>query len=256
MPTQVVVRFQTQSLPPPYSYRYTLELRLEDQAVRVRLDWKYTDRDELTSEDIEEEGFTENDDFLWEGTLPLVWKAALRDLLNNTRWLPETATEDNLLRVTVTDSVKDVTSGSPHNHSEWDYFLQEAVQGVYEASQREQPLRLAYLVLKKGSQPIEFRGEASFLHRRFTVALVVDEQPQKQTVPWSQLRPLLEAWYVLDYLADKAESVPRRAGEYVDPGDGYWYELGKAAVNPGRSDAVGHVRTAVRSVGNFSGWAS
>ncbi|MGB3778659.1 MAG: hypothetical protein WA960_09905 [Tunicatimonas sp.] len=252
MPTVVNIRFQTRSLPPPYSYHYALELRLEDQAVRARLDWTYTDRDELTEGDIEEEGFSANDDFFWEGTLPLVWKAPLHDLLQNPRWLPETATDDSALRVTVTDSTKETTGGSPYDHAEWEYFLQETVQAIYEAAQRERPLRLAYLAIQEDGKPVELRWEASFLHRSFTMMRVSDDQSPKQPVPWQQLRSLLQAWYVPDYHPEKAEpSFPQQAGDYVDPGDGHWYQLGKAATNPGKPDAIGHLRSAVRSFGIF-----
>lgn len=252
MPTVVNIRYQTQSLPPPYAYHYALELRAEDRAVRVRLDWKYTDRDELTDEDIEEEGFSANDDFSWEGTLPSVWKAPLHDLLLNTHWLAETASENNMLSITVEDAGKEATGGSPHNHPAWEYFLQETVQAVYEAAQREHPLQLAYLVIHKDGKPVELRWKASFLYRRFTFANLSNGQQAEQSVPWQQLHSLLQAWYVPDYHPEKAErSAPRQVGDYVDPGDGRWYRLGKAATNPGKSGAINRLRAAVRSFGGF-----
>ena len=248
MPAVVDIRYQTRSLPPPYSYCYALELRPEDKAIRVRLDWKYTDRDELTDEEIIEEGFSADDDFFWEGALPSVWKAALHELLHDTRWVAETATNDSTLRVTVTKSAKEKeeVEGSPHNHAEWEYFLQEAVQAIYEAAQRERPLRLEYLFWES-HKPVEFRWEASFLHRRFTMMRVMDEQQPERLLPWHQLRPLLQEWYVPDYDPEKAErDVPRQAGEYVNPGDGRWYQLGKAATNPGKHDAIGQLRATIR----------
>lgn len=253
MPAEVDIRYQTRSLPPPYSYQYTLELRSEDQAVRVRLDWKYTDRDELTDEEIEEEGFSANDDFFWQGTLPVVWGAALHDLLRETRWVSETANDGSFLSVTVSEPSGEVTGGSPHDQAEWEYFLQEVVQAVYEAAQRERPLQLAYLSFA-GGKPVELRWEASFLQRRFTLTPVLNDQPQEQPLPWQQLRPLLEAWYVPDYYSEKAEAgLPRHAGEYVDPGDGRWYQLGKAATNPGKSDAIGQLRATIRRFEGFIG---
>ncbi len=250
MPTVIDIRYQTLSLPPPYSYRYALVLRPGDQAVGVRLNWTYTDRDELTDEEIEEEGFSADDNFSWEGALPRVWKVALHELLHETRWVPETATNDSSLSATVTEPTKEDIKGSPQNHSEWEYFLQEAVQAVHEAAQRERPLRLAYLTFLEAGGPIELRWEASFLHRRFTMLRVMGEKQQEQPVPWQQLRPLLQAWYVPDYHPEKAErGVLHQAGEYVDPGDGRWYQLGKAATNPGKYDTIGQLRAAVRGFG-------
>ena len=213
----------------------------------VHLDWNYTDRDELTDEEIDEEGFSANDDFFWKGALPLVWKEALHALLHGTRWGPETATRDSSLSITVTESTKEDTPRSPLNHSEWEYFLQEVVQAIYEAAHRERPLRLAYLKIWEGGKPLELRWEASFLHRRFTVTRATDKPPQEQTLPWQQLRPMLQAWYVPDYHSERAErGIPRQAGEYLDPGDGHWYQLGRAATNPGKHDAIEELRTIVR----------
>lgn len=253
MPTTVVnIRYQTLLLPPPYSYRYALVLQPEERALRVRLEWTHTDRDELTGEAIEEEGFSANDDFFWEGMLPQVWAAALDDLLRETHWVPETASNDSSLRVTVTKSSEDMTQGSPHDHAEWEYFLQEMVQAVYEAAQREHPLQLAYLTSRRDSQPTELRWKASFLHRRFTLVHLADDQQQEYQLPWQKLRALLQAWYVPDYYSEKAESgVPSLPGEYVDPGDGLWYQFGKAVTNPGKSDAVGHLQRVIRQFEDF-----
>ncbi len=248
MPTTVVdIYYQTRRLPPPYSYRYALLLQPKDQALRVRLEWTYTDRDELTEEDIEAEGFSANDDFFWEGALPVVWTATLHDLLRETRWVPENTSNDSSLRVMVTRSSEEVVQGSPHDHPEWEYFLQETIQAVYEAAQRERPLRLAYLNFQKDRESVELRWEASFLTRTLILVRITDGVPQERTVPWPLLRPLLQAWYVPDYDPEKAEaSIPRLSGEYADPGDGRWHQFGKAVTNPGKPDTIGNLRVAIR----------
>lgn len=246
MPTVVDIHYQTLLLPPPYSYRYALVLQPGNGAMRIRLEWEYTDREELTEEEITEEGSSSNDDFVWEGTLPKVWTAALEDLLQTTQWVPENNSESSSLQVTVTKSSEHMTTGSPHNHSDWEYFLQEAVQAVYEAAKREDPLRLAYLHLKKGSESTELRWEASFLTRTLSLVRISDSKQQHRQVPWPLLQPLLQKWYVPDYYSEKAEAdVPYLPGEYVDPGDGYWYQFGKAVSNPGKSDAIAHLRAAI-----------
>ena len=249
--SSVDIHYQTVALPPPYAYRYFLKMFPEGNALRVRLDWRYTDREELTSEEVEEEGFSMSDDFFWEGTLPEVWKSPLNDLLRSTQWLSNTAPDDTSLRVTVNDSDEQVTVGSPRNPETWEYFLQEVVQAVYEAAQREQPLRIAYLALRKGSEPVEIHWKASFLLREFTQTQRLGDRQAKKQLPWSQLRSLLQVWYVPDYHPEKAEkSTPRQKGQYIDPGDGNWYQLGKAVTNPGKPDAIGQLQTAVQRLSN------
>ncbi len=245
--TSVEIYYQTVSLPPPYSYYYSLRAHSEDEVIRVCLDWKYTDRGELTNEEIEEEGFSVNDDFSWEGTLPEVWRLAFYDLLRSTQWLPDTTTNDTSFRVTVNEPVKQATARSPRNAEAWEYFMQEVVQAVYEAAQREQPLQLAHLVFRKGSRPVELHWKASFLLRCFTQTLLLNGRQQERQVPWLQLRPLLQAWYIPDYHSEKAEEgIPRQVGEYIDPGDGNWYQLGKAVTNPGKFNAVGRLKTVIQ----------
>ena len=251
MPTTIDIRYQTLQLPPPYSYAYTLQFRPEGKGVGVRLVWEYTDRDELTAEEVAEEGFTTDDDFHWQGTLPTVWNEALRDLQRRSRWVSEADPGDSALRVTVTDASSPVSTGSPGNRLEWEYFLQEAVQAVYEAARRERPLQLAYLRLDARDGREEIRWKASFEHRRFTVVRTAQGQSSSRELPWPQLRPLLEGWYVPDYLSERAESgAPRQPGEYIDPGEGIWYRWGKAVVNPGQSDALGRLR---RIIEQFKG---
>lgn len=253
MPFTTDIRYRTLSLPPPYSYEYILQLKLTERSVRALLDWQYTDRDELTDEEIAEEGFSADDNFHWEGTLPKVWADALQSLLNNTRWQQETDTDDSSLSMTVSKSAYEVTTGGPHNRSEWEYFLQEAVQAIYEAAQREGVLRLGYLSIPKQGESIEIHWVASFMHRRFTMKRAAGGQIQERALSWQQLRPLLQVWYVPDYFTEQAESdIPSQAGEYVDPGDGSWYRLGQAVANPGKSDALGRLRQAVQNFETFT----
>jgi hypothetical protein len=243
MVAAVHVHFHTPLLPPPYAYRYTLTLQPQKQALHVGLVWTYTGRDELTEDEIAEEGFTTDDDFNWEGTLPLTWQKALDDLLRVTRWLPPA--DDDSLRVSVTDSDQKIEHKTPNDRAEWEYFLQEVIQAVYEAARRERPLRFAYLLIENNSST-QLTWEASFLHRHLTLTQIADRQRQELRPRWPELRPLLQAWYVPDYHPDKSTlRMPDRPGAYLDPGDGRWYQLGKAVTNPGTSDAIGRLQAAI-----------
>ncbi|MGB3848564.1 MAG: hypothetical protein WA958_01240 [Tunicatimonas sp.] len=243
MVTSVHVRYHTPLLPPPYAYRYVLTLQPQKQAIHVRLDWTYTDRDELTEDEIVEEGFTADDDFFWEGALPLVWKKTLDDLHRVTRWV--SPSDDDSLHVSVTTSNQQVAGGAPSDRPEWEYFLQETIQAVYEAAHKERPLRLAYLSVEDNSST-QLHWEASFLQRHLTLTQVTGRQRQERQLPWSELRSLLQTWYVPDYYSDKSvQDIPQQPGEYVDPGDGRWYQLGRAVINPGKPDAIGKLRTVI-----------
>lgn len=254
MTTTLDIQYYTLLLPPPYSYAYGLALTLTEDGVRVVLDWRYTDRDELTDEEIADEGFIADDDFFWKGTLPAVWESALQALLRDTQWVSETATDDSALSATLTRSSEVVASGSPGNRQEWEYFLQELVQAIYEAAQRERPLQIAYRRVERDGAPVQVHWEASFLHRHFALTRLVNGRKQEQPLDWHRLRPLLRVWYVPDYDLEQATAdLPHRAGEYVDPGDGLWYQLDKAVVNPGKTNALKTLRETIRHF-EEAGW--
>lgn len=254
MPPQTIdIRYQTLTLPPPYAYQYHLRIELTDSRPRVALHWRYTGRDELSEEEIWEEGFTPHDDFQWKGSLPAEWSAPLRLQLEQTAWLSEeaaldeAAAKDASLTFTVTRGGRQTTEGIPRQAAEWEYLLQELVQGIYEVSGRELPLRIRYLDIAKNHQS-EAMIEAQFAQRRLTVTTQTGGLSSAQELPWSALRPLLSALYVPDYHTDRTQSdTPRQHGQYIHPGDA-WYRLGRAVTNPGKTDTVANLRQALAKV--------
>ena len=241
MTPRIDVQYQTLTLPPPYSYAYTLWAELAAQSVAITLDWRYTDRDELSEEEIWEEGFTADDDFRWQGTLPAVWKPVLNRLLDQTTWLPATSSvaEADWLMVTFTDAVGKATAGVPSDAKRWNYQLQELVQAVYEAARRERPLRIRYLDRSQADYAVETVIKVSFLHLRFTVTTQRNTQPCTQKLPWDEVPPLLETLYLPDYHPEQSTTAyPRQRGRYIDPGDGRWYQVGTAVSNPGKSNVL------------------
>ena len=235
------IQYQTLSLPPPYSYGYTLHAELADASVAVALDWQYTDRDELSEEEIGEEGFTPDDDFQWQGTLPAVWKPVLETLWKQTTWLPVTGaqSEDRSLVITITEPTGQVTTGVPSDIGQWDYLLQELVQAVYEAAQRERPLQIRYLEVHRTGSSEEVAFNISFLHRRCTMTVQSATPIRTQKLPWYEASALLETLYLPDYTIDHSSATyPRRQGRYIDPGDERWYPVGTAVLNPGKKDVL------------------
>ena len=253
----VDIHYQTLSLPPPYAYAYHLQIALPVSqsgttmaaSIGVDLDWQYTEREELSEEEIWEEGFTLNDDFQWQGGLPLAWEAPLRTLLQQTQWLSAEAAPERDIFVTFTITDGKQTGGTPHNLADWDYLLQEVVQGIYEVSGKELPWRVGYLDVSPSSRTEAFM-EAHFAHRRFTATIRDDYQSQTKELPWSALRPLLSTVYVPDYHADRAQpELPKHTGQYIHPGDA-WYQLGQAVTNPGKTNAIANLQRAIDKIIN------
>ncbi len=198
-----------------------------------------------------EEGFTPDDDVHWQGTLPQVWASVLHGLVHKTELLPENTdtSYDSLLTINIATAQGYTVLGTPDNFQQWEYQLQELVQGIYEASQREYPLRIGYLDYSSNGNSIKTTLEASFQHRLCTVTIERDAQTYTQNVAWSTLQSLLEILYLPDYHPELGTlSVTRKVGQYIDPGDGQWYQLGKAVTNPGKKDVINQVRQAINRI--------
>ena len=239
----LTVHYETLAFPPPYSYRYVLKIQWQSKALSVDYHLEYTGREELSEEDVLEEGFTIDDDFHWQGTLPPVWRQALEEVIDRTPALSEQPSREyaQSLVLILQYAAAQQQRGWPHNAPEWEYCLQELIQAIYEASRRERPLEIRYLN-NIGGHLEQVHIQASFLHRRLTV----ETQPgsKNRHREWQQLAPLLKAVYTLDYDPDqslgvaKVGKMPQRPGRYLDPGEGRWYLLGQAVKNPGNQDAI------------------
>ncbi|MEM9675980.1 MAG: hypothetical protein ACFB15_17655 [Cyclobacteriaceae bacterium] len=242
---QLDIVVETLSVPPPYSHTYNFRLQLMPNEVQAVYALHYTDRDELGEEEIWEEGFSEDDDFHWEGVLPEVWREVLLSLWSQTQWIAseevdETVENAILIVTTFQDGLP--LEGVPEPTGEWEYLLQELTQAVYEAAQRERPLQIRYLQRSSEGEEYQLTLKVHFLNRMLTI---IRQQPQKteQYNPaWAEVKPLLTALYQLDYHSEQAYAkMPKISGQYIDPGDGLWYQLEKAVTSPGRADRLGQI---------------
>ncbi|HWV33270.1 MAG TPA: hypothetical protein VN038_26610, partial [Dyadobacter sp.] len=75
IPGQYIIRFQTAPVvPAPFAHFYTLKMDIQSaEDLRVDFDIVYNDREELTEDEIFDEGFSTDDDYKWKGSLPAVW---------------------------------------------------------------------------------------------------------------------------------------------------------------------------------------
>lgn len=250
------IRFQTLFAPPPYSHEYLLRLDLSaapqsDAAPLASFQIIYTDREQLTEEEILDEGFSLEDDFAWKGLLPKVWKAATLDCLKKTKSLFEKPIPhaQHLLELLVDQGPGGQMQGIPDNAEDWEYFVQEMIQAIYEISKKELPLEIHYVEQDKNSKQ-SIHIQACFSQRSLQVAQEKDGRKTEKNIKWEQLRPLLQAVYLPDYDPEKAKaSLPHKAGKYINQGDGLWYELGVSVTNPSKkADAVGKLEKMLKGI--------
>src|SRR5688572_9901646 len=84
--TGLVLEYDSGIVPPPYSHVFRLMLDWSNGDLDVVLDLHYTDREDLTNEEILDEGFTLNDDYSYKGTLNTVWIKPLQQLFDKSKW--------------------------------------------------------------------------------------------------------------------------------------------------------------------------
>lgn len=242
LPQRIDIAFETLSVPPPYSYEYTFQLQFQASQFTLMYALHYTDRDELSEEEIWEEGFTQDDDYQWQGSLPEVWKTTLLEQWKKTQWLPPEDLRDaseNALMLTTTLAEGNQHKGVPQPQTEWEYLLQELTQAVYEAAEREYPLHIRYLDQQHLGEKTILSLTASFLQRSVDIEISQGTRQHRRNHPWSTLAPLLTTMYLLDYQPEHANpKSPTQPGIYLDPGDGLWYAFGTQVTNPGNSDSL------------------
>jgi hypothetical protein len=248
----VEINGQTLIAPPPFSHQYHLLIDLSADSPEVTFELSYTGRESLSEEEILEEGFTLEDDFGWQGTLPRAWKFALIEQLRKTKSLFDKAKPhaQQLLGLHLSYETGEKAEGIPANSESWEYFTQELIQAVFEMGQKERPLEVIYLEVGRKNRSYSIRLQPSFGYRKVKVEQEEDGHKSKKEHEWKALKPLLEAVYLPDYDVEQArQSLPRKAGKYLMPGDGLWYELGKAVTSPGKKyDAVAALEQAIKSL--------
>jgi hypothetical protein len=225
-------------VPPPFHYTYQLQVNFAGEDTTVSYEVRYLHREELSEEEILDEGFTLNDDWSWTGKLPLNWKNALLNQIEKQSWpkKPEKVTEGEagLLISLIGEEEKPLFEGKPADIAAWEYFLQELIQAIYELAQKEAPFELVYREVKKGNEIYEIALKASFAERIIWAREIQDGQEVNRIQPdWKILKNLMKNIYIPDYDYESArEQAPKKRGKYIFTGEGLWFKFGESLTEP------------------------
>jgi hypothetical protein len=225
------IRFQTaRSLPAPYAYFFTLSAKPATDSLSVDLSITYPDRDDIDEDELIAEGYTRDDDFVWNGRLGKVWQQAMESLVEATKLDPlnedELDEDDDFWEVTLTAEDGTKTAGMPRNYERWQYLIQELMQATYEAAERERPFEVTFLELKREGD-YEVHLTASFVERSVKLETMRGGRSSLKTLPWKQLQPLMSTIYELDIEESEPETKrPRHTGAWLNLGTGDWHDVG------------------------------
>jgi hypothetical protein len=227
MPT-FSLKYQTsENIPPPFAHAIELSGEIvQNKELTLSFELTYLDRELLTEEEILDEGFSGNDDFSWQGTLPDVWKDILYGNLKSAKPLKVKDLEPHQ---SFWQLDLDGQSFYPSNAEKLSYLLEEIQQAVFEKAKRELPLHLVFYKNLAGETK-EITVNASFVERRVEISRKENNETGKTSVlPWEELNFILKNTFSGEFILDTAfNQKPVHKGTFVNIGDGYWYELGKS----------------------------
>lgn len=233
---KINVFYHTGIQPPPYAHQYSLTMSLHQDKPAVEFKLEYLDREDLSEEDIYAEGFSDNDDFKWSGKLSKVWEKEFIEHINKANWTKETKNKDGygaFIEFTFFEGEKEVNALHPADSKDWDYFLQEIIQAVFEAGQKEMPLEISF-VENDGNIITDHSIQVSFANRE--VILYTEKNSQqhdRKVLDWEAAKRLMKVLYMLEPDFEKGyDAQPERKGTFVQMGDGIWYNWHRDIHNP------------------------
>lgn len=236
--TGLVLEYDSGITPPPYSHVFRLSLDWEKGGLDVKLDIHYTEREELSEQEILDEGFTMNDDYSYKGKLNSVWVKPLQELYTRTRWTNKDI-EDGGITVSPIEKGKDEGVKIPSNQEEWQLMAQDVIQAIYETVKKELPLKINYRKVDH-EEITDCSLTVHFSNRE----VVFEKNGKRKPIHWEYAIQLMKMVFTPDYHYDLATEAPgKKRGSYIDCGDGFWHELGKGVINIDPSfDAVGKIK--------------
>ena len=136
----IQISYQTTHYPPPYCFAVVFYLDIEKNFVKTGFELTYLDRDTLTKEEIEAEGYTPNDDYSWFGELKGNWAAVIQELAKKVEISQEPGELEHYIYVETCGK-----SGFPNDTGKWEQIVQELIQAVHETSGKEHPLTVSVI---------------------------------------------------------------------------------------------------------------
>ena len=232
---QITINFKSEILPAPFAHTCTMDIKFENEKIYVNAKLLYIDRQHLTEEEIWEEGFSGEDDFIWEGEIYTIWKGYLCDIANSETDLKESSNnQGETIEVKIKRESEQVEI---QNHKRWVYVMQELLQAIYEINQFEEPLTIQFKEINNTESNLY---KFIFLFKSLETKILLNKNNTLNTYDgnWNECRNIIKEVFIPDYQENKIlVEEPKSPGMYVDPGEGVWYnssdgiKIGKKSYN-------------------------
>ena len=214
------LQFQTSDLvPAPYAHAIEIQLSPVNEGLEVEFELTYLDREGLELDDILEEGFSENDDLKWSGTLNADWWAYVDELTSSMELVKkkELRSGEDFWQIEIGNR-----KGYPVESHLTTILIQELQQAAFEAAEREAPLNIKIERLSKEGN-VSHIFNASFHSRVYSES----KNGKKIDHHWNDLNDLLQDVFSGEFRPEQASKrAPNKSGLFLNIGDDLWYELG------------------------------
>lgn len=230
------VALYTGTLPPPYRHQIHTRLQKGEAGWKVTFTIEYLDRDEVSEEEILEEGFTLEDDFEWEGPLPEAWAQHFAEAMKVTTFphdQPKATLLEPQIQIAWRTGIADAQAKVPAETGYWEYLLQELMQAIYELAGLERPLEVSWRQVPKNPPAQQISLEAQFAQRSATLKVMEDEQTvATQLIPWEEVKECMRHIYQYEFDVLRAKpKLPQKRGTYLYLGEGGWLPIPEALIS-------------------------
>lgn len=218
------IKYQTSELvPPPFANAIEIKFTFSEiQQASYEFDQEYIERDGLSFEEIQNEGFFGEDDIQATGLFHENWKNELNKLLKKTKRTYPTELHEH-------EDYWQIEEGGdvfyPANAEEWKEFIEEFLQAVLEQNDFEKPLQIK-IIRKSSSGNQEYELTGKFTDRVLYVKY--QSKPEIQ-LDWKIMKVFLGNLFSGEFNYKNAQQkIGKFDGIYVNTGDDNWFEVGKS----------------------------
>lgn len=195
-------------VPPPLAFRAMIRIGASEGKTKVEFSQAYIGREEIPPDEIEAEGFSMNDDFSWEGVLPLFWFGELEKLLAKSEWKPASETQ-----VLLAQKDEDLWL-SPVQESRWIVFCEELIQACLEEGGKELPMEMVLGELLKNNFYEQISLEWRFARKEIHALVKGGKQTSFAGRDWDEAEAQLKKWMEEEAAGKDLYLLPRFRGNY------------------------------------------
>ena len=206
---EITIYYQTDiDVPPPHSFSVKAELKpFGANELGIYLEQIFTEREEIPKEEIEAEGFSMDDDLIWEGNLSKNWLQELNKMIIATTDFPE----ENESRIKISETSGEMPK-SPANPEVWISFTEQLVQACLEESGKEQPMELVLGRLEKNNFFEQARVIWSFANRTVEAELLSNEKVGFSEDDWLSSQNEVKTWVEREATHQDLYQLPKSKG--------------------------------------------